>query len=519
MEVKRLVAPIMHHKITEIALKTYIREAEENQIPLPQLLQDPVKLRELGGMRQQIDTGGDAAAADMLAKYTETVNRCMQDKRKAQEEANKGKRISADTDTLTKAMNMGEKFRKDGYIEWHKGNVEEALAAWRQADLYLKRFKLPDDDASGNKMIADLHITILKNVAQAAIKLGYWTEALDAADAAVRLDDQDHKAWFRRACALEGLGRYEEEAEALEKIDDLAVGRPDRPRIEKDLNIRRAKLQSLFDHDKEVKRRGVARALARGVFSGDREAKAVEGEEAPRVEDEKQAVADKPECPFKEGDAVVVRKTIADLERGLKGKIVEVDADGDVRIQFEGHDEIEMLLGEDLGHLVPDTGEDLDLGPSDEETPACEDAAPAAPAAPRKRLTKDSAAELLEELRSAYEDTVFRKQVAKLARDVRWNKTQFVPILRKVALDVQRPVLEKWGFEASAAGAAEVELALQDHTRGEPGTGAGRDAALQEKADAVTRILYGEMYEVVFLGSLRPPALEPRAREPEAEEP
>mmetsp|Transcript_107416 Transcript_107416/g.333802 ORF Transcript_107416/g.333802 Transcript_107416/m.333802 type:complete len:720 (+) Transcript_107416:183-2342(+) len=535
MEVKRLVTPIMHHKITELALKSYVREASEHQISLSQLLQDPTKLKELQGLRSQIDRGGDAAAAGMLEFYTAMVSRCCEDRKKEKDEAERGKRIVSDTDSMAKILNMGQKCKKDGHLEWHKDNFAEALSSWRLADTYLKRYKLPDDDKTGNKMIADLHITILKNLAQAALKLGYFTEALDAADDALRIDDQDHKAWFRRACALEGLGRYEEEEQALEKIDELAVGRPDRARIQKDLDSRRAKLQSLSDQDARVQRKGFARALARGVFSEEREAKPLEpapkaaladqpGSEAapaeePTAEQEaaQGAPAGAPASPFQAGDAVVVRKTIADLPRGLRGTVVEVDGDGDVRIQFEGHEDIEMLLGEDLEHLAKDTGEELSPE-EEEELPACEDQ-PAAgaqqqQAAPaRKHLTKDSAAELLEELRHAYEDTAFRKQVAKLARDMRWDKGQFVLHLRKVALEVQRPALEKWGFEASQAGVAEVELALLAHTRGAPGTGEGRDAALKEKADAVTRLLYGEMYEAVFLGGFAGPPPRPAQAE------
>jgi len=161
--------------------------------------------------------------------------------------------------------------------------------------------------------------------------------------------------------------------------------------------------------------------------------------------------------------------------------------------------------------LALDIGEDLEpddaqaLAGEDQPPPAPALEAPAASTCPRKRLTKDSAADLLEELRHVYEDTVFRKQVAKLARDVRWDKTEFVFHLRKVAMEVQRPILERWGFDASLQGVSEVELALQDHTRGAPGTATGFDGALKEKSDLVTRLLYGEMYEVVFTGALTSP--------------
>merc|ERR1719230_2100792 len=112
-------------------------------------------------------------------------------------------------------------------IEWERGNHEEALASWRQAEEALRKFKAPESDKNGNKIIAELHIAVLKNVAQAAIKCEYYTEALDAADDAIKIDSEDHKAWFRRACALEGLGLLEPAEEALIRIEELAVGLPD----------------------------------------------------------------------------------------------------------------------------------------------------------------------------------------------------------------------------------------------------------------------------------------------------
>merc|ERR1711920_995923 len=85
----------------------------------------------------------------------------------------------------------------------------------------------------------------------------------------------------------------------------------------------------------------------------------------------------------------------------------------------------------------------------------------------QKHLTWDSAAELLEELRHAYQDTAFQKQVAKLARDVRWDENEFVFKLRRFAMDIQQPILKRWGFDASPRGILEVELALREHTTGQ----------------------------------------------------
>merc|ERR1711933_221061 len=115
----------------------------------------------------------------------------------------------------------------------------------------------------------------------------------------------------------------------------------------------------------------------------------------------------------------------------------------------------------------------------------------------------DGVADVLEELRNVYSDTTFQKQLAKLARDVRWDKAQFIENMRRLALGVQAPILEQWAFESTADGVMELQLAIQDHTSAVARE--GRDRTLKEKADAVTRLLYGEMYSSIFGDFLQGP--------------
>lgn len=483
MEAKRLVAPILHHKIVELALKNYLREANEYKIPFREVLDQPVNMKQLRGMRQQIDHGGDEQAARMVEQYTATTHQCLRDKLKKKEE--EGKRMVTDHDMLSKQMNMGEKCKKDGYIEWHKGNYEEALASWRQADAHLKNHKAHDEDRHANKLIGDLHTAILKNIAQAAIKLGNWTEALDAAERALRVNDQDPKALFRKACALEGLGRYEEEAAALDAIDEVAVGRVDRDRIAKDVEVKREKIRWLYDRDSERQKRGVTRALARGVFSSDREQALPAPEEASKAP------------RMKAGDVVYVRHAFADFVRGQRGVCLEIDEDGDGRIQFDESDEVDLLMGEDLENLVagvPPSDEDDEP----EEPPVVADTAAEVQA--RKHLTKESILELLDAFERSYDDTMFQKQVYKLSRDVRRDKNEFMTNVRKVALEVQKPVLEKWGFEPTHRGVEEVQLAVRDTVMTLAAQGPEYVVAIVEKADAVGRLLHGDMYDIVTSG-------------------
>eukprot|EP00439_Symbiodinium_sp_Y106_P022059 s1227_g2.t1 len=86
-------------------------------------------------------------------------------------------------------------------------------------------------------------------------------------------------------------------------------------------------------------------------------------------------------------------------------------------------------------------------------------------------------------------------QVRKLARDVN-DQEEFVRYLNQVALPVQKPVLERWGFEATETGVTEMRKAIQDHTMGD-------DAKLKRQAQATTRALYGEMYNAVRGEALR----------------
>merc|ERR1712118_437497 len=110
-----------------------------------------------------------------------------------------------------------------------------------------------------------------------------------------------------------------------------------------------------------------------------------------------------------------------------------------------------------------------------------------------KRLTKEGAEELLEALLWAHGDSDFQQKVKKFTYDVHGDKVAFLVTLKKVAFEVQGPLLEKWGFEASLKGVAEMQMALQDHTRGK-----NAEPELRQLAEEVMRTLYGEMYERVI---------------------
>jgi len=128
---------------------------------------------------------------------------------------------------------------------------------------------LPAEAVSANSMITEMHCDVLKNLAQACIRLGHWKDALEASNTALQIDPRDYKAWYRKACALEGLGRLDEAEDCLLKIEGLVCGRADKSRIMKDVLSMRDKLQALRETHDRVQRQMIEGAFATGVF-GDR---------------------------------------------------------------------------------------------------------------------------------------------------------------------------------------------------------------------------------------------------------
>merc|ERR1719329_637060 len=179
-------------------------------------------------------------------------------------EARSARRRPMDADTLAQALQLGAKHKEDGRLEWERGDWDDACVSWRKADAVLRGIK--SRDLKETQLVLDLHIAVLKNLAQAAIKAQRWTEALEAANDAIAIDAKDHKAWFRRACALEGLGRLEESEIALDRIDVLTILHKDGPRIVKDLASKREKLRAVRERHRVICQKGLERALERGIF-------------------------------------------------------------------------------------------------------------------------------------------------------------------------------------------------------------------------------------------------------------
>ncbi|CAE8616352.1 unnamed protein product [Polarella glacialis] len=374
----------------------------------------------LHDMRNTCDMEGPKGAERLFEEWN--LQNVSNHARELQKQKLEGPTVVASMQELQDALAIAAKCKKDGLVEWERGNHEEALKSWREGSEALGRLIPPNKKLhpQESKSFAELHIALLKNQAQAAIKSCLWNEALESAQMALKIDDQDHKAWFRKACALEGLGRLDEVAACFDMIDTIAVGRPDRDRLQQDTSSKREKLRELRDREEASQRRMLQLGIEKSLFSEARDA-----------------------------------DTSAKGPDTLKGP----------------------PRPEAISHK-------LAVASVDEES--------------RKRLTRDGAEDLLIQLAEAYRDPSFRQQVRKLARDVA-DQAEFICYLNKVALPVQGPVLEKWGFEATLLGVAEMRRAIQDHTLGQ-----FADPGLKRQAEETMQALYGELYDTVRGQGLRP---------------
>ncbi|CAE7640708.1 unnamed protein product [Symbiodinium pilosum] len=408
MATRRLVTPMLHYRAVEAYLMQVVRQAQERGVPFPQFVEAPETQRMLFDFRNTVDTEGDKGADRIFQDWHQ---RGLKEKAAADERRKiQGPQADSSMKEVHDGLSFATKYRKDGVVEWERGNAEDALKAWRLGCEALERIRVPETHASEQKFFSEVRVALLKNRALAALKLNCWQEALEAAEDVLKTDDQDHKAWFRKACALEGLGRLQEVEKCLKMIDSIAVGRPDRDRLERETSAKREKVQALLSRDEASQQRMLKLGLQKGLFSQERSADA--------------SVPTKAQKALPQPDVLSQTPALQNLD---------------------------------------DTS--------------------------RKRLTHDGAEELLKELELAYSEPNFREQVRKLARDVN-DQEEFVQYLNQVALPVQKPVLERWGFEATEVGVTEMRRAIQDHTVGD-------DAKLKRQAQATTRALYGEMYNAV----------------------
>lgn len=397
VELRRLVAPVLHCRVVEQLLLTALEEADDLQLTLSDFLEDsPGRelLAELNATccRLACDTREeqDRQATLMQEELDGRLREAQQAAQKELDQATPARTI-IDMEGLRVALEYGQKCRKDGLVEYQRGNFEEALHSWRQGDLGLRRFRAPMRCEDENTMLRELHGSVLRNLSQAALKLGRYGEALDAANRAIALTggrglgqsagdalgcgleasgEIDVKAWYRRHLALEGLGHVRESAACLQYIEEAATCRPDGERLRRDCQRRREKMRKQQRRRTAEEGRMVRRGLRSGVFAGD------------RPESSEQA-------------------------------------------------------------LVPSETSPWSAGLADPAAACTEAAGGSRGSGDSKHLTHEGATELLEDLRRAYTEPSFVRRVDKLSKDVRFDAREFAPQLARLSFEAQTPILKK----------------------------------------------------------------------------
>merc|ERR1719401_113556 len=137
-----------------------------------------------------------------------------------------------DIHTLKELLEYAQQCKFEGNDKFKEGLYEEALFIYSQGDEAMKRWKVEGS-----------HLASLKNKSQAALNLELFQTALDAAEAALALDEEDHKAWYRKLQAQKGLGKFKKADESLARLEDIAQWCPDRRRILKDCEAERKRLK------------------------------------------------------------------------------------------------------------------------------------------------------------------------------------------------------------------------------------------------------------------------------------
>eukprot|EP00913_Durusdinium_trenchii_P031484 g29477.t1 len=212
-----------------------------DRIVLVRLKHEPEKQAQM--MQEELD-----------GRLREAQDVALKEREEQEQQLRQQARTIIDMDGLRIALEYGQKCRKDGLVEYHRGNWDEALHSWRRRDLALRRFRAPLRCEVENGMLRELHGSVLRNLSQAALRAGCYQEALDASERAIALQggrglteenapwdvlgvgleaagEIDVKAWFRRHVALEALGQMQEAASCLQYIEEAAMGRADGERL------------------------------------------------------------------------------------------------------------------------------------------------------------------------------------------------------------------------------------------------------------------------------------------------
>lgn len=457
--VKHLVSPMFRYKITQKYLWKVYEEAKREGKRFPDKIRTPQVYHRLQAIKAEITAGpfgvaGEAAAEeveeDLMDRFVVEAD-CIPGG--VNGEAPERKQV-LDAREMAGVLEFGQQIKREGNEAFQDENWEGAYTRYCQGDELLNHFLAEPHLEQENKELKTLWRQCLNNKANAALKTDQWQAALKASEDALKIKQDDEKALFRKAMALEGLGKTDLALEALDEIEEIAndMEPEHRAMLMDDVTERR---QVIKDIDKKAakdfsnmfKAMGDKKVFGEGRFLPDGTSP------SPKLTDEQ-----KKKIKQQEEREMMMEHMARQhrIEQGLPPEPTEEEIAENRRIQN-----------------LPN---------------------PPRPMAPRSvELTHNQAENLLDELLTAYSDPNFQTKVHKDAKSVHLEFQPFMKKLKKTAFKVQQPILAKWGFDESEEGLQEMLACLQDHT--------AKDKELKKKADECVKMLYGGengMYGITF---------------------
>eukprot|EP01087_Luapelamoeba_hula_P001849 TRINITY_DN1164_c0_g1_i1.p1 TRINITY_DN1164_c0_g1~~TRINITY_DN1164_c0_g1_i1.p1 ORF type:complete len:776 (-),score=209.02 TRINITY_DN1164_c0_g1_i1:24-2078(-) len=150
-------------------------------------------------------------------------------------------------------LEAAEKKKNQGNILFKDFDYENAARQYTEGLGYLTELYdlSPDETATVNTLKSTLHL----NVAAACMKINRHKQAFENCSEAVKLDDKNMKALFRRAQAAQGLKRYED---ARKDLDAALVLAPENAEVKREA----AKVQRLIAQQKANEKKVYAKMFS-----------------------------------------------------------------------------------------------------------------------------------------------------------------------------------------------------------------------------------------------------------------
>lgn len=330
-------------------------------------------------------------------------------------------------EVATPVIKVGREERKEGVLAFEQERYDKAFWHFWQG---LKLIARAPGSASGPH--AKLRCDLYKNKSAAALKLNMPRVALGAANDALAINMRDEKAWYRKSCALEALGRKQEAKAALAKAGLSADAR-------------------------EAQEAAADRAVVTGQ-------------------------PQEPTTFFEEGE---LEPPLHQLLESLLFVEIGVDSIAAVDLLMHIQAELTTPIPRTLVFDCPKVKEAVTLllshiNAADElfyrrrmnstvwralcqalgRDPVKDALRGRCVPVERCECSEERALALLGELKAAYEDDAWVQQVRTLAKKAAFEQRSFLLSLRPRALEVQRPILERHGLDPDADGLRSLECGL-----------------------------------------------------------